>query len=91
MMTEQEYTNTYTDQYKQMLAFAKSILGKEYASDAEDVVQDVFLDLWRKRDTVLKPIEWVKEAIKHEAYKVRELGQRYDLWGMPIALEKVAK
>lgn len=89
-MTDFEYTQIYQSERKGILALVKAILGRDYARDAEDVVQDVFKDLWKKRDSIAKPLEWIKSAARHEAVRVRELGQRYDQWGMPIELERIA-
>jgi hypothetical protein len=47
--------------------------------------------LWRHKDTVIDPKAYIYRISKSQAEKTRELGQRYDLWGMPIALEKAAR
>jgi DNA-directed RNA polymerase specialized sigma24 family protein len=99
IMTEIEYAKLYSTEYKNLLNNVSKILikGKRradqeyYLQDAEDCVQEAFMALWRHKDTVIDPKAYIYRISKSQAEKTRELGQRYDLWGMPIALEKAAK
>ena len=90
-MTESEYVELYNTERKTILKLVKGILGKDYSGDSEDCVQDVFMDAWKKRETIQNPLEWIKEAARHEAYRTKELGQRYDQWGMPMDMEGVVR
>lgn len=90
-MTEAEYTKLYTEEWGKLTSLCKRLLGRDYAKDAEDCAQEVFLTLWRKKDRVLNPGEYIYSAAHKQAAKLKELGQRYDVWGMPINLESITR
>lgn len=89
-MTESEYTELYTATWKKTVNLCKKLLGTEYIADAEDCAQEAFIELWKKREAVTVPAEkWVNETARRKCLQVRELGQRYDQWGMPLEMEGV--
>jgi DNA-directed RNA polymerase specialized sigma24 family protein len=88
IMTEKEYTDLYQSERPKLVKYCERLLGVDFRADAEDCVQEVFTTLWAKRETVKNPKEYIYSAANRQAAKLRELGQRYDQWGMPIELEK---
>lgn len=61
------FDNLFKRAYPKLFFYARSIVGNE--EDAEDVVEDVFLELWRRRDSV----EW---GDKIDAYLYRAVFTR---------------
>ncbi|MDY6240592.1 MAG: sigma factor, partial [Prevotella sp.] len=61
------FDNLFKRAYPKLFFYARSIVGNE--DDAEDVVEDVFLELWRRRDSV----EW---GDKIDAYLYRAVFTR---------------
>ena len=61
------FDNLFKRSYPKLFFYARGIVGNE--ADAEDVVEDVFLELWRRRDSV----EW---GDKIDAYLYRAVFTR---------------
>lgn len=89
-MTEKEYTDLYTSEWKRVVNYISRILGKDYAKDAEDCAQDVFLGIWKKIERVNTPAHnYLYECAKNEATKLKELSQREELIGDNTKLERL--
>lgn len=89
-MTDKEYNQLYTSHWAKTVNLCKKLLGRDYERDAEDCAQEAFLAAWKKRDKITTPAEqWINEAARLECLKLKELGQRYDQWGMPNNMESI--
>jgi DNA-directed RNA polymerase specialized sigma24 family protein len=80
-MTEQEYVELYTKERKNAIRSAVKLLGGGYQADAEDCVQDAFLTLWKNRERVTAPADYLFAVLKNECKKLIELSHPYDLEG----------
>ena len=64
-MTESGYTELYTKEWGRAVNYALCILGKWAREDAEEVVQGSFLRVWKKKDSIDKPRQYLYETVKH--------------------------
>ena len=78
-MTEIEYSELYTKEWGKAVNYALQILGKWAREDAEEVVQDTFVDMLKRKDKISKPIQYLYNAVRHEACKVKELSRTTDI------------
>ena len=86
-----DYTEFYLTYYQRMLAFAKGFLPAE---DAEDVVHDIFLVLWERRDEMQRyrnPSAYLMQSVKHRCLD-RLKSHRYKMRGeMPATQEDLVR
>jgi len=75
--------------YPKLLAFARMVTGDE--SSAQDVVQDIFIDVWRRRATLVLSgslAAYLHSAVRHRAFtRHRDESNRQRLLGTIDAAE----
>jgi len=88
-MTDAEYTELYKSEWGKLVNYIKQKLGREYRQDAEDCAQEVFTTLWKKRDSVENPKEYIYSGANKAAAKLKELSQPYETWGTAMDMREL--
>lgn len=88
-MTDKEYTDLYSTEWKKVVNYIAKLLGRDYQKDAEDCAQDVFLQMWNKRERITQPNTYLYTAAKNEAIRLKELSQREELIGDNRQMERL--
>ena len=76
MDKEAEFVKMYEEHYKTVQRYVKTILGS--SSFAEDVVQDTFLEAWRKFDIIREHPNQGGWLIRTACYKIRNIRKRFN-------------
>lgn len=90
---ELTYREIFRKYYPQLLFYAARMIGEE---EAEDVVQDVFMDIWRRRETI-QVGDQIKAFLYRAVYthalnvlKHRDVKNHYENLMLDIDMQRVA-
>ncbi|MGL4518936.1 MAG: RNA polymerase sigma-70 factor [Phocaeicola sp.] len=90
---ELTYREIFKKYYPQLLFYAARMIGEE---EAEDVVQDVFMDIWRRRETI-QVGDQIKAFLYRAVYthalnilKHRDVKSHYENLMLDIDMQRIA-
>lgn len=93
-MSEHTLIRIYTENHARLLRYCRSLLlyDPRYQSQAEEIVQEIYISAWEQRDTLAEHpniVGWLMTCCKHRCQSIvrRDLNRR-DILGSQVAYDE---